>query len=278
MGQFESSYDETANDSETEESQSESRAPSPIPSTSPPSREDFCELDVRAQFVYTKPILIAILNEQYPPAKERHDNFLKGGLARKSAVDGAAFRGEMDPRSVSELQKWLCYWCLRDNSSVSHRKEDIAVNDSVHELQNGQVEVTEVAGVSSAAQSAAWRENQSWSGQEEENHGSKPRSIAEDHTSGHTAGLKRCQTDKTTGLEIPSQEALHEDCHDDTQSQDTSQQPSSLPMDTNTSPSQDLPNCFPADVPMEEVKSIDQDSSLSPLPESVGTVCKPLPF
>ncbi|KAF8621499.1 hypothetical protein AX15_007734 [Amanita polypyramis BW_CC] len=127
LGQFESSYDDAANDSETEDpldSLSQSRYPSPTPAHPPPSQEVFCELDVRSQFAYTKPILVAILNEQYPPAKERHDMFLKGGQARKSAVDRAVLRGEMDPRTVGELQKWLCEWCLRDERLA--KKQDNA--------------------------------------------------------------------------------------------------------------------------------------------------------
>ena len=93
---------------------SQNRYPSPSPASPPPTKEAFSELDVRSQFAYTKSILVAILNEQYAPARRRHDQFLKGGLARKSAAESAAMRGEMDPRSVGELQRWLCEWCLRE--------------------------------------------------------------------------------------------------------------------------------------------------------------------
>jgi hypothetical protein len=93
---------------------SQNRYPSPSPASPLPTKEAFSELDVRSQFAYTKSILVAILNEQYAPARRRHDQFLKGGLARKSAAESAAMRGEMDPRSVGELQRWLCKWCLRE--------------------------------------------------------------------------------------------------------------------------------------------------------------------
>ena len=93
---------------------SQNRYPSPSPASPPPTKEAFSELDVRSQFAYTKSILVAILNEQYAPARRRHDQFLKGGLARKSVAESAAMRGEMEPRSVGELQRWLCEWCLRE--------------------------------------------------------------------------------------------------------------------------------------------------------------------
>ena len=144
------------NDSDTEDVLdflSQSRYPSPSPADPPPSKEAFSELDVRSQFVYTKPILVAILNEQYAPARRRHDQFLKGGLARKSAAESAAMRGEMDPRSVGELQRWLCEWCLREGMSAREDHQE-QVMEKVMEPQadrteaaHEQLETTQSCGV-----------------------------------------------------------------------------------------------------------------------------------
>lgn len=90
------------------------RSPSPIPTDPPPSFSDFMDLDIRDQFAYTKPVMIAILNEQYAPAQKKHDMFIGGGQGRKAVVDDAGLRGRMDPQSVSELQNYLSEWCLRD--------------------------------------------------------------------------------------------------------------------------------------------------------------------
>ncbi len=89
---------------------------------------------MHSQFVYTKPILVAVLNEQYGPARERHDQFLKGGQARKSIVDSAMLRGEIVPESVGELQRHLCEWCLREETlGKEDQKEQVA--EKVEELQ-----------------------------------------------------------------------------------------------------------------------------------------------
>lgn len=88
---------------------------------------------MHSQLVYTKPVLVAILNEQYAPARERHDQFLKGGQARKSIVDSAMLRGEIVPESVGELQRRLCEWCLREMLGKEDQKKQVA--EKVEELQ-----------------------------------------------------------------------------------------------------------------------------------------------
>ncbi|PFH51715.1 hypothetical protein AMATHDRAFT_141912 [Amanita thiersii Skay4041] len=134
LGQFESSYDEVGNDSDSEDllgSLGSTRSPSPALMDSPPTQEEFCALSIRAQFVYTKPVLIAILNDRYPPAKGRHENFVKGGPARKAVVDNAALRGDMTPRSVGELQRWICEWCLRDERFAQRQFDQGAASNRV---------------------------------------------------------------------------------------------------------------------------------------------------
>ncbi|KAF5369170.1 hypothetical protein D9615_009985 [Tricholomella constricta] len=90
------------------------RSPSPMSVDPPPDTAEFSELSIREQFAYIKPVLIAILNDRYAPARERHDNFIAGGSKRKSVVNSAGLRGQMDPRDVVTLQHCLSEWCLRD--------------------------------------------------------------------------------------------------------------------------------------------------------------------
>lgn len=90
------------------------RSTSPAPLDPPPSPQDFNELDIRNQFVYTKNVLKALLNGQYVPAKRQHDLFISGGLGRRAICEDAGLRGRMDPRDVVQLQKHVIEWCLRD--------------------------------------------------------------------------------------------------------------------------------------------------------------------
>ncbi|KAL0946459.1 hypothetical protein HGRIS_012681 [Hohenbuehelia grisea] len=120
LGQFESRVVDVSDDSDSENDlavqapSSSVRASSPLPKDSPPPPAEFIDLTVHEQFVYTKPVLQAILNGTYTPAKKAHDAFISGGKSRKSLNDTASLRGTMDPRHVKQLQKHLIEWCLRD--------------------------------------------------------------------------------------------------------------------------------------------------------------------
>ena len=98
--------DELLNDDEN------SRKPSPIPVI--PVPENYRHLEIEEQFVYAKPILTAILNETYPSARKRHDDFIKGGMARKLVTDTACARGTIVPEDVDRLQERLLRWVLRE--------------------------------------------------------------------------------------------------------------------------------------------------------------------
>ncbi|KAG6836876.1 hypothetical protein H0H93_001936 [Arthromyces matolae] len=119
LGQWDSTVIEVPNDeddnpAEQQDSDDQRRSTSPIPIQPPPSTDDFRLLSIREQFSYVKPILMAILNENYPPAMQRHSYFIAGGSKRKSAVEEAGLRGQMDPRDVDALQRHVAEWCLRD--------------------------------------------------------------------------------------------------------------------------------------------------------------------
>lgn len=129
MGTFKSDYQDVVNDDEDEgghntTSEDGRHSPSPVPNNHPPQAFDFTDLDIREQFAYTKPILAAILNEKYAPARRKHDLFISGGQGRKAVVDDAVLRGRMEPQSVSKLQKHLSQWCLRDNQRAQLLDDD----------------------------------------------------------------------------------------------------------------------------------------------------------
>jgi hypothetical protein len=116
LGTWESSCKNVVNDGDTDDDELSAdaalRKPSPTPVL--PVPEDYSSLQIEEQFVYTKPILIAILNEAYPPARKRHDDFIKGGMARKRVTESACARGTIGPEDVDRLQKQLIYWVLRE--------------------------------------------------------------------------------------------------------------------------------------------------------------------
>lgn len=61
-----------------------------------------------------KVVLVAILIDAYKPAKQRHDDFIKGGNARTQTLHSAAGRGSVSPRDVDELRRCMMRWVLRE--------------------------------------------------------------------------------------------------------------------------------------------------------------------
>ncbi|KAF8969590.1 hypothetical protein BDZ97DRAFT_1794071 [Flammula alnicola] len=119
LGQFISTVVEVQNDGEDDEKiqlqdNLARRSPSPVPLDPPPSATDFLQLSIREQFVYTKNILKAILNNEYEPSRHKHTRYMNGGKQRQSVVDDASLRGRMDPQDVEHLQTYIREWCLRD--------------------------------------------------------------------------------------------------------------------------------------------------------------------
>ncbi|GLB34595.1 hypothetical protein LshimejAT787_0201600 [Lyophyllum shimeji] len=115
LGEWEDKCNEVQDDEdEDDDIHPRSRSPSPIPTEPPPEADEFIHLSVREQFAYVKPVLTAILNENYPPARPRHDKFIAGGSKRQSTVQEAGLRGRMDPRDIDHLEGCLIEWCLRD--------------------------------------------------------------------------------------------------------------------------------------------------------------------
>ncbi|KAG6882540.1 hypothetical protein C0993_010161 [Termitomyces sp. T159_Od127] len=135
LGEWDSTIVEVQNDDEDnlpEQDREPERFRSPSPTQPPPSAEDFKHLSIREQFAYAKPVLSAILNEKFPPAIQRHTYFISGGSKRKSVVEEAGLRGQMDPRDVDALQRYVNEWCLRDErrAQVITDEEDISLTSS----------------------------------------------------------------------------------------------------------------------------------------------------
>jgi hypothetical protein len=95
----------------------------------PSSPDDFCNLSIPQQFAYTKSVLVAILNERYPPARERHSDFMKGGALRRKLAENAGARGMMSPIDVEELQRCLLKWTLRDERWAKQMADDEMPNN-----------------------------------------------------------------------------------------------------------------------------------------------------
>lgn len=101
----------------------------------PPPAKDFEDLSVRAQLAYVKPVLRAILNKEYAPAREKHAAFMRGGSARVALLKSAGVRGGMDARFVKAVQKAICKWVLGDSRI---KPERLGVGDDV--TASGEVE------------------------------------------------------------------------------------------------------------------------------------------
>jgi hypothetical protein len=85
--------------------------------------DDFEDLSVRKQLAYVKPVLRAILNKEYAPAREKHEGFMKGGSARTALMKAAGVRGGMDARFVKAVQRVICKWVLGEGGGRSERKD-----------------------------------------------------------------------------------------------------------------------------------------------------------
>ena len=107
------------------------RSPSPTPLSPPPSMEKFLQLSIREQFVYTKPILKAILMHEYEPVHDKHRQFMNGGKQREGVVAQGGLRGNMDPKHVELLQTYIKEWCLREELRVPKGIEDFVDVDEV---------------------------------------------------------------------------------------------------------------------------------------------------
>ncbi|KAF7778459.1 hypothetical protein Agabi119p4_2804 [Agaricus bisporus var. burnettii] len=125
VGKFQSSHIEVINDFDEESRKDRaidsrrqrpalpSRAPSPVTIPSPPlSGLLYHNLSLRQQFEYVKPILKAIMNEEYTWGLRRHELYVSGEASRQKLKNEAGLRGAVDARSVDEFLSLVELWCL----------------------------------------------------------------------------------------------------------------------------------------------------------------------
>lgn len=112
MGRYVSDDEESDSDSDDEYVPHEIGAIEGAIVIPPPNPEDFCELPIRDQFAYVKPVIKAVLNETYLPARERHRAFMQGGTPRLRLRKAATGKGDLTARDVSRLGRVLQNWVL----------------------------------------------------------------------------------------------------------------------------------------------------------------------
>jgi hypothetical protein len=147
LGTWQSSIIEvlTDDDSDDEDTEEPSRAPSPEPTFPPPAPIDFYDLSIHEQLSYVKPVLRAILNDEYKPAQKRHLDFVKGGSARTRTQESAASRGTMSPDDVGKLQKCMMRWVLREERREGKNLYKDLEENNVEGVEEGAVEATTAA-------------------------------------------------------------------------------------------------------------------------------------
>ncbi|KAI0362547.1 hypothetical protein OH77DRAFT_1515775 [Trametes cingulata] len=90
------------------------RAPSPLPSLPPPPPEEFeYDLSIAEQFDYVKPVLAAVLEGEYAPARERHEGFMRGAGARRKVLDSVPVRGSLSAKEKEEVAYLVRSWARR---------------------------------------------------------------------------------------------------------------------------------------------------------------------
>ncbi|KAI0273518.1 hypothetical protein BC834DRAFT_854207 [Gloeopeniophorella convolvens] len=128
LGRYMSDDEDAEVDSDDEQSLWESVSNEPV--MPPPDPEDFCELPIREQFAYVKPIIKAILNETYTPARERHRAFMQGGASRRRLQKTATGKGDLSTCEVAQLGRTLQHWVL---GPAHLHTNDFLLDDNISE-------------------------------------------------------------------------------------------------------------------------------------------------
>ena len=77
VGEFESMVDMNEDDGEADDLITAlDYGESPAPEDKAPQPAAFCQLSIREQFAYVKPVMRAILDNTYEPVRERHKAFM----------------------------------------------------------------------------------------------------------------------------------------------------------------------------------------------------------
>lgn len=90
------------------------RAPSPLPELPAPSPETFqYDMEIAEEFEYIKPVLAAVLDNEYGPARARHEGFMRGGGARRKVLDAIPLRGSLNAKEKEEVAYYVRSWARR---------------------------------------------------------------------------------------------------------------------------------------------------------------------
>lgn len=116
-------------DAEDEQDPSDLRDPSPPPRGLLPSKDDFMQLEIREQFAYVKPVLQAILRNEYRPTKAKFERFLANDKVFMSNLNkSSAMSGMIVPSDIFLLTSYLKWWALRGEVDTQ-RKDSVGVNE-----------------------------------------------------------------------------------------------------------------------------------------------------
>ncbi len=70
-------------------------------------------MEIAEEFEYIKPILAAVLDNEYGPAKARHEGFMRGGGARRKVLDAIPLRGSLNAKEKEEVAYYVRSWARR---------------------------------------------------------------------------------------------------------------------------------------------------------------------
>ncbi|KAH8106947.1 hypothetical protein BXZ70DRAFT_262674 [Cristinia sonorae] len=87
------------------------RADTPQPEI--PPRIAFEALSIEEQFDYVKPVLVAVLQNRYEPARLRNEAFMCSAASRRSIVNGDQLSGNLTSYELEELDPLIRQWVRR---------------------------------------------------------------------------------------------------------------------------------------------------------------------
>lgn len=88
------------------------REASPTPIVPTTSKFAF-QYTIPEQFEYVKPVLVAVLQQRYGPARNRHEAFMGSAASRRRVCDSNHSKGNLRALEVEELDVTLRRWVRR---------------------------------------------------------------------------------------------------------------------------------------------------------------------
>ncbi|KAG7092907.1 hypothetical protein E1B28_009212 [Marasmius oreades] len=161
LGKFQSEFVDNPNDTaDDEDSYSDFDFEAEYDSISQGSgsntrQPEFASLSLPTQFVHVIPVLQAVLKNKYPPTRDRHEQFMRGGRLRDTlTTEGeAGLRGRMNPKNMDVFAKLVECWCLG-----SSRRE-------IETEENTDDRAVKVINVDGSEEQSGSRTSPDWSGE-----------------------------------------------------------------------------------------------------------------